>query len=52
VILEADGGPRVVIVEMSEAARPGDLFCHLGSRWQVTATRTGNRVLIAKPFRA
>ena len=52
VILESDGGPRVAVVEMSEAARPGDLFCHLGTRWQVPATRTRNRVLIATPFRA
>jgi hypothetical protein len=52
VILEAEDGPRVEIVELSERIGPGDLFCHCGTRWQVTATRTGERVLIARPLRA
>jgi hypothetical protein len=52
VILEADDGPRVEIVELSERIGPGDLFCHCGTRWQVTATRTGERVLIARPLQA
>ena len=52
VIFEGDGGPRVEVVELTEDAGPGALFCHSGTRWQVTATRTGNRVLIARPFQA
>jgi hypothetical protein len=52
VILEAEDGPRVEIVELSECIGPGDSFCHCGTRWQVTATRTGERVLIARPLRA
>lgn len=52
VILEAEDGPRVEIVELSERIGPGDLFCHCGTHWQVTATRTGERVLIARPLRA
>jgi hypothetical protein len=52
VIFEDDGEPRVEVLVLPEQARPGDLFCHCGTRWQVTATRTGDRVLIARPFRA
>jgi hypothetical protein len=52
VILEDDGEPRVEVLVLPEPAGPGDLFCHSGTRWQVTATRTGDRVLIARPFRA
>jgi hypothetical protein len=52
VIFDGQGEPRVEILELPETAGPGDLFCHCGTQWQVTATRTGDRVLIARPFRA
>jgi hypothetical protein len=52
VIFDGEGEPRVEILELPEAAGPGDLFCHCGTQWQVTETRTGDRVLIARPFRA
>jgi hypothetical protein len=52
VIFDAEGEPRVEILELPETAGPGDLFCHSGTTWQVTSTRTGNRVLIARPLRA
>ncbi len=52
VIFDGEGEPRVEILELPEAAGPGDLFCHSGTKWQVMATRTGDRVLIARPFRA
>jgi hypothetical protein len=52
VIFDGEGEPRVEILELPEAAGPGDLICHWGTQWQVTATRTGDRVLIARPFQA
>jgi hypothetical protein len=52
VIFDGAGGPRIEIVELAEKTRPGDLFCHSGARWQVTATRTRDRVLIARPVEA
>jgi len=52
VIFDGEGEPRVEILDLPEVAGPGDLFCHSGTRWQVTATRTANRVFIARPFRA
>jgi hypothetical protein len=52
VIFDGDGDPRVEILELPEGACPGHLFCHSGTKWQVMATRTGDRVLIARPFRA
>ena len=52
VILDDDGEARVEVLELPERSRPGDVFCHCGTRWQVTATRTGDRVLIARPLRA
>ena len=49
VIFELDNGPQVEILELPESATLGDSFCHSGTRWQVMATRTGDRVLIARP---
>ena len=52
VIFELDNGPRVEILELPESATLGDSFCHSGTEWQVMATRTGDRVLIARPVSA
>jgi len=52
VIFELDNGPRVEILELPESATLGDSFCHSGTEWQVMATRTGDRVLIARPISA
>ena len=52
VIFENHGEPRVEILELPEAAHLGDLFCHSGMHWQIMATRTGDRVLIARPAEA
>ncbi len=52
VIFDGEGEPRVEVVDLPDVEGPGDHFCHSGTRWQVTATRTGDRVLIAQPFRA
>jgi hypothetical protein len=52
VIFELDSGPRVEILELPESATLGDSFCHSGTEWQVMATRTGDRVLIARPVSA
>jgi hypothetical protein len=52
VIFEAEGGPRVEILELPESATLGDSFCHSGTTWRVMATRTGDRVLIAHPVSA
>lgn len=52
VIFEGEGEVHVEVLVLPEDARPGDRFCHLGTDWLVTATRTGDRVLIARPFEA
>jgi hypothetical protein len=52
VIFEFENGPKVEIVELPESASLGDSFCHSGTRWKVMATRTGDRVLIARPISA
>lgn len=52
VILEAEGEPRVEVLNLPDASSLGDCFCHSGTRWKVTATRTGDRVLIARPAEA
>ena len=52
VILEDQGQPRVKVLELPEATSLGTLFFHSGTRWLVEDTRTGNRVLIARPARA
>ena len=52
VIFEFDSGSRVEILELPESASLGDIFCHSGTEWRVTATRTGDRVLIARPLSA
>ena len=52
VIFELENGPRVEILELPESATLGDSFCHSGTEWRVMATRTGDRVLIARPMSA
>jgi hypothetical protein len=52
VIFELDSGPKVEILELPESASLGDSFCHSGTEWRVMATRTGDRVLIARPISA
>jgi len=52
VIFELASGPRVEILELPESASLGDSFCHSGTTWRVMATRTGDRVLIARPVSA
>jgi hypothetical protein len=52
VIFELDSGPKVEILELPESACLGDSFCHSGTEWRVMATRTGDRVLIARPISA
>jgi hypothetical protein len=49
VIFELESGPTVEILELPESATLGDSFCHSGTEWRVMATRTGDRVLIARP---
>lgn len=52
VIFDGGGDPRVEIVDLPDVVGPGDLFCHSGTKWQVTATRTGDRVFIVRPAEA
>ena len=52
VIFESEGEPRIEILELPETAALGDCFCHSGTEWRVMATRTGDRVLIARPVSA
>ena len=52
VIFHGDGEPRVEILELPESATLGAHFCHCGTEWEVEATRTGDRVLIARPLEA
>ena len=52
VIFECEGEPRVEILELPETATLGACFCHSGTEWRVMATRTGDRVLIARPVSA
>ncbi len=52
VIFEGSGEPIVEILELPETATLGDVFCHCGTEWRVMATRTGDRVLIARPLSA
>jgi hypothetical protein len=52
VIFELENGPRVEILELPDSATLGDSFCHSGTEWRVMATRTGDRVLIARPVPA
>jgi hypothetical protein len=49
VIFEGAPEPLVKVVELPEPMPRGSRFCHSGIRWEVTATRTGERVLIARP---
>ena len=50
VILDDGASARVEVLELPETAAPGAKFCHSGASWRVTGTRTGARVLIAKPI--
>lgn len=52
VIFESEGEPKVEILELPASASLGDSFCHCGTTWRVMATRTGDRVLIARPISA
>jgi len=52
VILDDEDEPKVEILELPDDASLGALFCHRGTRWQVMGTRTGDRVLIARPAEA
>jgi hypothetical protein len=52
VIFEGTGGPEIEVLQLPDSADLGASFCHRGTRWQVTATRTGDRVLIARPAEA
>ena len=52
VIFEEHGESRVEGLDQPESAHLGDLFCHCGMHWQIMATRTGDRVLIARPAEA
>jgi hypothetical protein len=49
VIFEGGDSPAVEVIELPEGVSLGTRFRHLGTRWQVMATRTGDRVLIARP---
>lgn len=49
VIFELESGPTVEILELPDSATLGDNFRHSGTEWRVMATRTGDRVLIARP---
>ena len=46
VILEAEDGPSVEILDLPRAAGIGASFCHRGTSWTVTDSRTHDRVLI------
>ena len=52
VIFESEGEPKVEVLELPESATLGDSFCHCGTTWRVMATRTGDRVIIARPISA
>ncbi len=46
VILEAEDGPSVEILDLPLTAGIGASFCHRGTSWTVTDLRTHDRVLI------
>jgi hypothetical protein len=52
VILDDEEEPTVEVLELPDNASLGALFCHRGTRWKVMGTRTGDRVLIARPAEA
>lgn len=52
VILEAEDGPSVEILDLPQAAGIGASFCHRGTSWTVTDLRTHDRVLICSHSRA
>ncbi len=48
VILEAEDGSSVEILDLPRTAGIGASFCHRGTSWTVTDLRTHDRVLICK----
>ncbi len=46
VILEAEDGPSIEILDLPGTAGIGASFCHRGTSWTVTDLRTHDRVLI------
>jgi hypothetical protein len=52
VVFDRRGELEVEIIDLPGVAGPGDLFCHCGTRWRVTGTRTSDRVFIAQPAEA
>ncbi|MEN8162510.1 MAG: hypothetical protein ABFS37_00135 [Acidobacteriota bacterium] len=46
VILEAEDGPSVEVLDLPRTAGIGSSFCHHGTSWTVTDLRTHDRVLI------
>lgn len=46
VILEAEDGPSVEILDLPRTTGIGASFCHRGTSWTVTDLRTHDRVLI------
>jgi len=46
VILEAEDGPSVEVLDLPGSAGIGASFCHHGISWTVTDLRTHDRVLI------
>ncbi len=46
VILEAEDGPSVEILDLPQTASIGASFCHRGASWTVTDLRAHDRVLI------
>ena len=52
VILEAEDGPSVEILDLPLSAGVGASFCHRGTSWTVVDLRTHDRVLICSHSRS
>lgn len=52
VIFEAAGSTHVEVLELPPSVAPGGCFDHCGTTWQVTGTRTRQRVFIVRPASA
>lgn len=48
VILDEGSSARVEVLELPEGVDVGASFCHSGTSWRVTGTRTSSRVFIAE----
>jgi hypothetical protein len=48
VILDEGTTARVAVLELPEDVGIGASFCHSGTCWRVTGTRTSSRVFIAE----